>query len=313
MKLHDVIAEYVALRKAIGYRFTTCEHRLKSFSRAAGAGIDMQDVDPTHVLCFLGKPTTTYWHHKYSTLSGFYRYAISRGHVAASPLPTSVPKLPPRFVPYIYTHDEVRRLLDATPYYRKTHLLLEPYTLRAVLLLLYGAALRISEALSLTLADVDLTEGLLEIRETKFFKARCVPICPPLTQAMTRYAQRRRAAGHSDAPEASFFLGRTGCSLEIPTVQQAFRSLRAYIGLHRTDGARYEPRLHDLRHAAAVNRLVSWYQAGANVQTLLPKLSTYLGHACLNSTQVYLTMTPELLHEASVRFEQYALNGGRHE
>ncbi len=132
-------------------------------------------------------------------------------------------------------------------------------------------------------------------------------MCHHLTEAVDRYAQERRSAGHEDIPEAPFLVGRTGQALAIPTVQQAFRDLRTYAGILRTDGARYQPRLHDLRHAAAVNRLIAWYRAGADVQKLLPKLSIYLGHVNLSSTQKYLTMTPELLHEASICFEQYAL------
>ena len=86
-------------------------------------------------------------------------------------------------------------------------------------------------------------------------------------------------------------------------------SLAAFVehaGIRRDDGARYQPRLHDLRHTAAVHRLIAWYRAGADVQRLLPHLATYLGHVDLASTQRYLTMTPELLQEASRRFEQYA-------
>ena len=71
------------------------------------------------------------------------------------------------------------------------------------------------------------------------------------------------------------------------------------------------PRLHDLRHSFAVHRLTSWYRQGADVQRLLPVLSTYLGHADLEGTKVYLSMTPELLEQASLRFAHYAA-GGRH-
>ena len=313
MKLHDLIIEYVSFRKSMGQHFASCEYVLKAFSRATAADTDAQDVGSDQILCFLGNPATCYWHRKYHTLVGFYHYALSRGHISSSPLPKVIPKLPPRFVPYIYTHDEVHRLLDATTSYRKTHILLEPHTFRAILLLLYGAALRISEALSLTIADVDLADGLLNICGTKFYKSRLVPICHNLTEAMTQYATCRRNAGHVETQETPFFVGRTGQALAIPTVQQAFRDLRAHAGIHRTDGARYQPRLHDLRHAAAVNRLIAWYKAGADVQKLLPKLSIYLGHVNLSSTQKYLTMTPELLQEASVRFEQYALKGERDE
>jgi integrase len=83
-------------------------------------------------------------------------------------------------------------------------------------------------------------------------------------------------------------------------------------GIRRADGRRFQPRLHDLRHTFAVHRLTSWYQQKADVQRLLPQLSTYLGHTSLSCTQVYLSMTPELLREASACFEHYAREGHRH-
>ena len=313
MKLCLLITEYVTFRRSMGQHFTSCEYVLKAFALATTANTDMQGVSPAQVLCFLGNPTTCNWHRKYYTLSSFYRYAISRGHISSSPLPKFIPKLPPGFVPYIYTDEEIKRLLDATTSYRKTYIVLDPVTFRAILLLLYGAALRISEALSLAIADVDLDDGLLTIRGTKFYKSRLVPICQQLIDAMTQYKQYRRSAGHMDSPETSFFIGYKGRALKIPTVQHAFRSLRKYAGIYRSDGARYQPRLHDLRHAAAVNRLIAWYRADADVQKLLPQLSTYLGHTNLSSTQKYLTMTPELLHEASMRFEQFFLKGESNE
>src|SRR5438552_18888573 len=92
--------------------------------------------------------TTCYWHRKYSTLKVFYRYAISRGHVSSSPLPVTVPKLPPQFVPYIYPVAEVRRLLDATASFRKSHRLSDRHTSAARWRTLYGGGLRISRPLS---------------------------------------------------------------------------------------------------------------------------------------------------------------------
>ena len=89
--------------------------------------------------------------------------------------------------------------------------------------------------------------------------------------------------------------------------RSAFRRLRIHAGVRREGGARRQPRLHDLRHAAAVHRLIAWYDSGADVQALLPKLATYLGHVDLAATQRYLTLTPELLRQASQRFEHYAM------
>jgi site-specific recombinase XerD len=180
-----------------------------------------------------------------------------------------------------------------------------------LILLLYGAALRISEALSLTLADVDLSVGVLTIRESKFYKMRLVPMSPDLISVLETYVALR-AREHSAGANAALFLTRNGAPLARYTAENVFRRLRIRAGVLRHDGGRYQPRLHDLRHAAAIHRLIYWYRQGADVQRLLPQLATYLGHIHIAATQRYLTMTPELLHEASRRFEQYAC-GGQHE
>ena len=189
---------------------------------------------------------------------------------------------------------------------------MEPHTFRTILLTLYGAALRVSEGLSLTLADVDLRQSVLTIRDTKFYKSRLVPLGSDLNDAMLRYAKRRKGAGHSQEEDAPFFVTKLGERVPIRLLQRAFRRLRKQTGIHRDDGARYQPRIHDLRHAAAVHRLTAWYRDGKDVQKLLPLLSTYMGHVDIASTQHYLTMTPELLQEASARFANYAFSEVSH-
>jgi integrase/recombinase XerD len=183
---------------------------------------------------------------------------------------------------------------------------LQGSTLRTLLLLLYGAGLRIGEALALTLADVDLTTSLLTIRQSKFYKTRLVPIGPRLTAVLTAYANERRRQDHSNDPTSPFFVTRTGNIVSRGMAERAMVRLRDIADISREDGARYQPRLHDLRHAMAVHRLVAWYREGADVQRLLPQLATYLGHVNVAATQRYLTMTPELLRQASRRFECYA-------
>ena len=111
--------------------------------------------------------------------------------------------------------------------------------------------------------------------------------------------------------DSTFLANRDGTSLVKGTVRDAFAKLLQAAGIERRDDGRRGPCLHSLRHTAAVNRLTSWYRRGADVQRLLPALSTWLGHAHLDGTQVYLSMTPELLQEASLRFDRY-VNGGDH-
>jgi site-specific recombinase XerD len=175
-----------------------------------------------------------------------------------------------------------------------------------MLLLLYAAGLRISEALNLNLADVDLMDSVLYIRRSKFYKTRLVPIGADLTKVLREYTQQRYKRSPLD-PEAPFLLTSSGKRILRAGAEQAFCWMRSQAKVHRHDGGRYQPRLHDLRHTAAVTRLVSWYREGVDVQRLLPHLATYLGHVHISATQCYLSMTPELLQQASGRFEQFAL------
>ena len=93
--------------------------------------------------------------------------------------------------------------------------------------------------------------------------------------------------------------------MHIDTVRGAFERIREHAGISRSDKSPFQPRLHDLRHTFAVNRLTSWYRKNQDIQQLLPVLSTYLGHTHLSHTSVYLTMTDGLLGEANNRFESY--------
>src|SRR5581483_4678605 len=124
-------------------------------------------------------------------------HAISRGHASCSPLPDNEPKSPVRAPPYIYSRDELRRLLDPTnvEISRRCAVQLDAATFRTLLLLLYGAGLRFSEATGLTLADVDLAEDVLNIRATKFYKSRLVPIGPQLATVLASYMPLRRRGG----------------------------------------------------------------------------------------------------------------------
>ena len=315
MKLKELIAQYVAFRKSMGEDFESAHSLLKTFSRRMGLEIDLNKVPGERVHAFLtgNGPITRYWRRKYDTLRGLYRYAISRNLVADTPLPIIAPKLPERFVPYIYTRNELRLLLNSTTCFPKYPRKLEAYTLRAILLLLYGAGLRVSEAVALTLDDVDLPNAVITIRDTKFNKTRLVPLGLELNQVMLQYAASRNHAGHAQTGSAPFFVLRRGGPVSVHLVEERFKYLREHAGVCRTDGARYQPRLHDLRHSFSVHRLISWYQQGADVQKLLPQLATYLGHVNIAATQVYLTMTPELLRAASLRFERYAFQGMHHE
>jgi site-specific recombinase XerD len=149
MNLQAICEQYAAFRKTLGERFETNGRQLKAFCRAMGPNIDIAEVSPEKVNTFLvGKgPLTTSWYVRHNALLGFYRYAISRGFVATSPLPLAIPKQPPAFQPYIYSPVELRRILDSIGSCRRRRSHLDAPTMRCLVLLMYGAALRTSEAL----------------------------------------------------------------------------------------------------------------------------------------------------------------------
>ena len=163
--------------------------------------------------------------------------------------------------------------------------------------------------MALKQAHVDIEQRVLLIDRTKFYKTRLVGLGRDLCEALAKYRKQRSDAGHSTAENAPFFSCRNGRSMEAYIIRCAFVRLRKHVGIERSD-AKQQPRLHDLRHTFAVHRLLSWYRSGADLQRLLPLLSTYLGHICLESTKHYLTMTPELLTQAGSRFERYVEAGG---
>jgi integrase/recombinase XerD len=307
MKLSEVVAGYVAHKQAMGMRFRTEARILQSFCRASGE-VTMQEVTAGQVLAFLAGtgPVTRFWERKHSALAGFYKYAIARGHADRSPLPRAAPQPLKTFVPHIYSREELRRLLDAVAVIDHPRCRIDPDTHRTLLLLLYGAGLRISEALALTLADVDLDSGILRVRESKFYKTRLVPIGADLIRILNLYTARRRQR-HA-AAASPFLISRKHGMVTRQNAEMAFCRLRIRANVVCETGcARHQPRLHDLRHSFAVHRLISWYRDGADVQRLLPKLATYLGHVHISGTQRYLTLTPELLREACARFERYAM------
>ncbi|WP_080415755.1 tyrosine-type recombinase/integrase [Burkholderia ubonensis] len=309
MNLQSLIDQFITYRQSLGDQFLpNCT--VKAFGRFVGSDIGMSDVTDEQVNRFLrgSGPITLTWHIKLSGLRTFYQYATSRGYVARAPLPTVVPKRPPPFVPYVYSHEELRSLLQAAKEFDRPSSM-EPGALHLILLVLYATGLRVREVVNLNREDVNVSDCLITVLRSKFGKTRLVPFTSQLQPALLDYEQRHSAYGNS----APFFLTRCGGRVKTDTLQHNYRILCDRIGIRRHDRARYQPRIHDLRHTFAVHRVTSWYQQGANVQALLPLLSIYLGHVHIRATQVYLSTTPELLDEAGKRFERYAMNEVRHD
>jgi integrase/recombinase XerD len=310
--LHTLVERYIALQQALGKSYVATAKRLRSFVRARGPDVAVRGVTRALGDAYLMPkgPLTRNYHSKYNALRGFFRYAHRHEQLDTVPLPTVVAKQPPPFQPHIYSVEELRRLLATIDLPRRRRIEVEPITLRTVVFLQYGAGLRISEALALDHSDVDLERLLLTVRNSKSFRSRLVPVNATLGRVLSDYAKRPSRSSFERQP--SFITTRSGQRVKSAAVQRYFRQICERAGIRRGEGARWQPRLHDLRHTFAVHRLTSGYREGADVQTLLSHLCVYLGHTCLAATQVYLSMTPELLAEAGARFGRYAGTGGGH-
>jgi integrase/recombinase XerD len=154
---------------------------------------------------------------------------------------------------------------------------------------------------------VDLGAGVITVRGTKFYKSRLVPLGPDVQAQLRSYLAMPGRVDRNDQP---LFQSRLHKAVPRQVVEAGFRRLCNLANVRREEVSPYQPRVHDLRHTFAVHRLTEWYRDGSDVQALLPALSIYLGHVELHSTQRYLTMTPELLGEANLRFERYVCGGG---
>jgi site-specific recombinase XerD len=205
--------------------------------------------------------------------------------------------------PYIFTFSQVQALLSAA-----SHLLpsgsLRPQTYVTLLGLLYTTGIRIGEACALTLENFHAAEQRLYIAAGKFRKARWVALSESSCRAVGQYVDRRLCQ-QPRALDSALFLNERGRPLNQVTVNHTFHRLLQHTGTphHRATG----PRIHDLRHTFAVHRLLAWYHDGADVNARLPWLATYMGHVDIQSTQVYLHATPELIEHVQRRFHRYYL------
>jgi integrase len=219
--------------------------------------------------------------------------------------------VPGRVAPHIYRDEEVVALLAAA---RALHPKgsLRPATFEALFGLLASTGLRVSEALALRDADVDLAAGTLTVRRTKFAKSRLVPLHWSTVEALTRY-RRRRCRSAPTSAQMPFFIGsrgrRLGQALSQRQVHRVFIELRDQLGWTNR-GATDGPRLHQLRHSFAVRRLLLWHRQGIDLDQAMLSLSTYLGHTKISNTYWYMSAVPELMTLVGKRLERFVAAPG---
>lgn len=301
--LRNAVDEYLAMRRALGYQLHHAGLTLPPFvsflEQHGKSHITTELALKWSQLPSSAKPSE--WARRLSTVRGFARYRSTTDPRTEVPAWGLLPYRPARARPYLYTDEEIQRLMDAALRLAPTDGL-RPWTYYCLFGLLTVTGLRISEVLSLLRPDVDLQEALLTIRHTKFDKSRLVPLHASTQQVLVDYARRRdRLLGKQSIQY--FFMSDRGRRLGGSAVRRTFYKLSRQIGLRRASD-HHGPRLHDFRHRFSVETLISWYRSGQDVGQRLPILSTYLGHARVTDTYWYLSLCPELMGLATARLER---------
>lgn len=300
--LRQTAEDYLATRRALGFTMSTQGRLLMDF--VAYCGQHAVTVVTTDVAVAWATGTARsrdplWWARRLMVVRIFARYLQALDPATQVPPPDVLPHSYRRTTPYLYSPRQQADLVRAAGRLRPR---LRGLTYAAVIGLLAACGLRISEACGLDLDDVDLDEGVLTIRASKFGKSRIVPMHPTTLGALRIYAGRRDLLCPAPASPA-FFLNSRGRRLDAHNASHTFADLVQQAGIVAQPGIR-RPRLHDLRHAFTVATLLAWYRDGADVAARLPLLSTYLGHVDPKSTYWYLQATPELLTAAADRLER---------
>jgi integrase len=242
--------------------------------------------------------TGHWWAFRLSVVRGFasYLHALDPAHEV--PPTDLLPSRAHRAIPYLYSQEEILALMAATDSLR---LPLRQATYRTLIGLLAVTGMRVGEAIRLDRGDVDLGQGVLTVRQTKFGKTRELPLHGSTVGALRAYTRLRDRLCPTRVTDA-VLISPAGTRLLYTNVSHTFLDLVARAGLPRRAGRR-RPRLHDLRHTFAVRTLLEWYRQGDEVQPRLPLLSTYLGHVDPKDTYWYLQAAPELLQLAAERLQ----------
>lgn len=304
--LADAIAGLISEKRALGYKYVSEERALARFHAFCAVEFPgLETVTRASVQAWIAcaqlrAVTPATMNTLIAPVRELARWLGRRG-VDAYVLPAGILPKPARYVPYIHTDRQLAALFAQTdrcrycPQVPFRHLVM-PVLFRTI----YACGLRCSEARLLRVKDVDVERGVLQIRDAKGGKDRQLPVSEQLRERLVGY--HAKLVGQ---PGWEWFF--PGATLSVPvTLQNVNRNFRRFLWQARIPhgGRGHGPRVHDLRHAMAVNNLRSWFARGENVDALLPVLQTYLGHSSIGDTAYYLHLTAESYPDITARVQQ---------
>jgi integrase/recombinase XerD len=297
--LQTAVEEYLAVRRKLGFKLYqpgNLLHNFVLFAEQEGASFITTELSLRWAT--QPKDSQPVWQAiRLGVIRRFAKYRSAVDPRTEIPPQKLLPACYHRKPPYIYNDDEIKRLIKAA------QSLLSPKGLRAstystLFGLLVVTGMRVKEAIGLDRDDVNLTEGILTVRDSKFGKSRFVPIHTSTQKVLQDYAILRDKIRPRLKSQA-FFVSEDGARLTTWSVRWNFIKLSRQIGLRGPNDS-HGPRLHDLRHRFAIQTLIAWYRAGMDIEQNMPKLSTYLGHRHVNDTYWYISAVPELLQLATL-------------
>ena len=305
--LRQAILEYLTMRRDLGFKLQEAGKGLLDFAAF------MQQrrapcITQSLALAWAQQPQharPAHWARRLSFVRGFAHYRSATDPRTEIPPQGLLPFQPRRARPYLYSDDEIRRLLQAAlnmPY-RFQRDELRPRVFHCLFGLLSVSGMRLGEACNLELQDVDLKAAVLTIRGAKFGKDRLVPLHASTCKVLADFITRRGRHWADRQVSSHLFVSGWGNRLDYGDIHRTFYALSRQIGL-RGKSDSHGPRLHDMRHRFATNTLLRWYRSDQEPERLLPILSAYLGHVHVEDTQWYLEGSPELMREAMFRLER---------
>jgi integrase/recombinase XerD len=309
-QLGTVMRDHVSLMRSLGFRYCTQEFQLLRLDRFLQGQPDLAGKPVPVIVEAWGKRNPTPQHLLECAQTGrILARALQRTDptVTAPPVDRRLNRQARRNQrrPYIYSESDVALLLKTALSFPSPETPGRPLMLHTMLVLAYCVGLRFGEIVRLKLGDIDIADQTIEVRETKFFKSRRLPVTGTVMAALGDYLTARRLEGAPVDPSSPlFWQERASREYRYPTLHALLVQVIRRAGLKPDPGA-VGPRIHDLRHSFVVGRILAWYREGINPQERLPYLVTYLGHKDIHSTLVYITITKELLQHASERFRSF--------
>jgi integrase len=304
--MQSLVQLYLDERRRLGFALEVHGSQLMAFARFADARRHRGALSRQIILDWVQgqarRATPLNWSRRLQNIRPFAKYRAQFDSNTEVPEAACFGRWRRRVAPHIYSDQEIKELLDAASRLSPQGKL-RPATYTTLFGLVAATGLRISEALNLRCADVDLAADSITVRQTKFKKSRLLPLHPTVTKALSQYATLRQL-WVPWSPEGRFFVRETGTLLPKRTVHGVFQRLRQQLGW-TARGGHPAPRIHDLRHTFICRRVQKWQEQGSDIDNVMLALSTYVGHVKVSNTYWYLTGVPDLMAAAAQRFEQF--------